>query len=398
MLKRSLLSLSLATCLVATSGAAVTVATWNDGKSSLTTLGQIRMAYNYQDKEANYQTYYQKTNQATWNLRSRIIFSLKQHLTDDLEVGAHLRLVHIFMSRHASSVRWSYTDASYGTKTYTYTHGKNPIRPDRFHVYLESKTFGKLVVALSTGDYATQQGSADVRDFGTTTYYLSNQARAITYAYLDTQDRLVRYDSPNISEDLPLSASVSYGDMRSPQVNGAGETKRRYDTEVSGALMYQVGEMGQVQLLAAKKHEYVNYTTKYATEGYQLGLNLRVTPDLRIRAEVGTAHEETATLYNRYKGAGIDLSYKVGKFTPYAGALYMNVQTKYKDGATAQQARNVYELFVGSTYTVASKVFNAFNFNLFAEALHSYTDYYKNYGARLGEHTYAFAGGLLVTW
>ncbi|RIY38639.1 hypothetical protein [Psittacicella gerlachiana] len=398
MLKKTLISLALASSVVATSSAAVNVFSWNDGKSSLSTSGNFRFAFQSVDTTSERGATYNKTSRNTWNMRSRVMFSLKQYVTDNLEAGAFLRLTHTFMSRHDYSLTWNYANRSYGAKTYSSSHAKNAIKPDRFYTYLDSKSLGRLTVALSTGDFITGQGAADVRDFGTSTFYLSNQARAITNAYLKNyQDRLVRYDSPNVAESVPLSFSASYGDMRSNQKVGS-ETKRRYDTEVSGAVMYQLGSLGRVQFLAAKKQVYANYTTKYATEGYQLGADLRPTGALRVRAEVGTAHEASATAYTSYKDVGVDLSYALGDFTPYGGLLYLNKQIKYKDASTATQATHQYEVYVGTSYSLAKKVANAFNFTLFVEANHVYTDYYKNYSNRNGDHAYGFAGGLIVTW
>ncbi|MFC6276432.1 hypothetical protein [Psittacicella hinzii] len=398
MVRPLLLGIGLLAFMTTATQARVTLTTWNDGKSSLQSIWQVRFGYSYSTQYNSYQTYERNTQTPTWNLRPRISFMLNQYINDDLTVGGYVRFMHIFMSRHSRSMNYDYSTGTYSDVTYTATHGKNPIRADRGHFYLDSKTLGRLTVALSTGLYPTQQGAGDVRDFGTNTWFLSNQSRAITYAYLDTQDRLVRYDSPELSADIPLQVSVSYGDMRSNQTNDAGQIKRRYDTEVSGALIYNLPQYkGYVSLLAAQKHVYANYTTKYPTTGYQLMSKFSPIENLMVRAEVGLAKEETATVYNRYRGAGVDLDYRIGRFEPYGGILYMHTITNNKSSGL-QQEKKAYEVYVGTTYDLATKVANAFNFMLFAEALHSYVRYEKNYAARLSDHVYTFGGGLLITW
>ncbi|RIY33628.1 hypothetical protein CJP74_01175 [Psittacicella melopsittaci] len=382
--------------MVSTSSAAVRLLSWNDNKSSLSFAGHVRLGYLDQNNQTKNEANYVKNDSGVWSLRTRLMFTLRQYINDDLTAGAYLRATHTFSSTHAYRVTWTYADRSYGAKTYSPRHNKMPVRIDRFYTYLDSKTYGRLTLALSTGDYVTAQGSADVRDFGTSTLYLGNQKRAITYAYLDTQDRLINYTTPNLSANVPLSASVSYGDMRSQQTLN-GENKRRYDTEVSGALIYQLGNLGQVQLLAAQKQVYASYTNKYATKGFQLGADLRPLGNLRVRAEVSTAKAETAATSTRYTSAGIDLSYRVGAFTPYTGFLYANTEIKSKTGA-ATRANNAYEGYFGTSYNLASKVLGTFNFTVFAEGLVSYTDYYKNYGTQLSAHRFAVATGLITTW
>lgn len=396
MFKKTLISLALATAVASTSSAAVQLFSWNDNKSSLSFAGHVRLGYLDQNIKAKNEADYRKTDSAVWSLRTRLMFTLRQYINDDLTAGAYLRAFHTFSSTHFYRVTWNYANHSYGAKTYRPEHNKMPVRIDRFYTYLDSKTYGRLTLALSTGDYLTGQGSADVRDFGTSTLYLSNQKRAITYAYLKKQDRLINYTSPNLSANVPLSASVSYGDMRS-EIARKTANKRRYDTEVSGALIYQVGNLGQVQLLAAQKQVYETYTAKYATKGYQLGADLRPVANLRVRAEVSTAKAETASDKTRYVSAGIDLSYRVGAFTPYAGFLYANTEIKYKNG-DATQADNSYEGYFGTSYNLASKVLGTFNFTVFAEGLVSYTDYYKNYGSQLSGNKFAVATGLITTW
>lgn len=396
-LRKSLLALSLAAAVTATASATVTLATWNDGKSAFKTSGQLRAAYVHRSTDTANSTTLTETRQKTWSYRTRLTFSLQQYVTDDITLSFYTRLQHTFNSRHQSKNTFSWVTHSYGTPTYTNTHAKNPVRLDRFYTYLESKKFGKLTVALTNGDYRSYQGAADVRDFGTATWSFDSTSSAILRTFLSKQDRLVRYDSPNLSADVPLSFSVSYGDMRSNQTDSNGNKKRRYNTEVAGAIIYDLGSKGSLNLLVNKSYNYANYTTKLPSTGYQFFALLTPVKGAKIRFETGLSKVETLSAYNRYKSIGLEGQYLFNnKINPYLGVVAVHTTTNNKTSGLERTSRDL-ETYLGVEYHLADKVANTFNVLLFLEGSHVYRKYMANY-SQPGTHTYTLGTGLLVLW